>query len=104
MALAPGAGGGVGADEEEGYSRGNNDDEWDDEGHPPCFVGGQALGLDQGVKDGGHEKVGDAAAGVAKSTCEGVGCADDVLVEESSRPDLTWYEATAQDTDEKSKS
>ena len=38
---------------------------------------------DQAVEDGGHEEVGDAAAGVAESAGQGVGGADDVFVKEA---------------------
>ena len=62
------------------------------------------LILDEGVKDGRHEKVCDASACVAEATCEGVGCADDVLVEEARRPYLTWNKAATENADEESKS
>ena len=65
---------------------------------------GEMLLLDKGVKDGGHEKVCNAPACVAEATCEGVGCADDVLVEEASRPYLTWNEASTENADEESES
>ena len=64
---------------------------------------GEMLVLDKGIKDGGHEKVCDASACVAKATCEGVGRADNILVEEASRPYLTWNKAATKDTNEESK-
>ena len=67
-------------------------------------MGTEMLLLDKGVKDGGHEKVCDASACVAEATCEGICCADDVLVEEASRPYLTWNKAATENTDEEPES
>lgn len=44
--------------------------------------------------------LGDASASIAKSSREGVGCADDLLVEEPGAPDLARNEGSAQDADE----
>ena len=104
MAVCPFAGWGVGAEDEHRGGGGCDDDEGDDEGHAPGDVCREMLLLDKGVEDGGHEEVCDASACVAEAACEGVGCADDVLVEEASGPYLTWNKAAAEDTDEESKS
>ena len=63
-------------------------------------MGGHVAGGDEGVEDRGHEEVSNAAAGVAEASSEGVGGADDVLVEEAGGPDLAGDEGAAEDADE----
>lgn len=60
--------------------------------------------MDERVEDGGHEEVGNASTGISKTAGEGIGCADDIFVEEARGPDLTWDEATTEDSDEESES
>ena len=102
MAVCPFARRGVGAEDQHGGGGGCDHDEGDDEGHTPGDMCGKMLVLYKGVKDGRHKKVCDASTCVTEATCEGVGCADDVLVEEASRPYLTWNKATTKDTNEES--
>ena len=104
MAFTPFASGSVGADEEEGDGCSDNDDERDDKGDAPGLVRCETSGLDEGVEDGRHEKVGHTAAGITEAACEGVGGADDVLVKETGRPDLAGDEAATQNTHEESES
>ena len=90
----------VRAEDEHGDGGGGDEDEGHDEGDAPGDVRGEPLVQDQAVEDGGHEEVGDAAAGVAETAGEGVGGPDDVFVEEARRPDLAGYEGAAEDADE----
>ena len=79
--------------------------------------------VDERVEDGRHQKIRDSSAGtkfdisyeyypnhnqvyhlLAEARGEGVACADDVLVEESGRPDLARDEAAAENTDEETES
>lgn len=60
--------------------------------------------MDQRVEDCGHQKVCDAASSIAKACSEGVARANNVLVEESGRPNLARHKATAKDTDEETES
>ena len=60
----------------------------------------QVLVLDEGIEDGGHDKVGHSASRVSESSCQGVCSTDYVLVEEAGRPDLAGNEATAEDANE----
>lgn len=60
--------------------------------------------MDQRVEDGGHQKVCDTASSIAEACSERVARANDVLVEEPSRPYLTRHKATAKDTDEETES
>lgn len=46
----------------------------------------------------------DAAASIAPSADQCVGRSDNILVEETSRPDLTWDEGTTEDTYEEAQS
>ena len=57
------------------------------------------LGYER-VVDGWHGEVGDATTCVSEAGGDGVGGANDVLVEEASGPYLARYETAAQDTDE----
>ena len=102
MAVCPFARRGVGAEDKHGGGGGGDHDEGDDEGHTPGDMCGEMLILYKGVKDGRHKKVCDASTCVTEATCEGVGCADDVLVEEASRPYLTRNKATTKDTNKES--
>jgi hypothetical protein len=54
------------------------------------------------VVNGRHGEVGDSSASVTETSSNGVGRADDVLVEEACRPYLAWYEAATEDADEES--
>jgi len=100
VAVGPSTRRGVGAEDDHRDGRRRDDDEGHDEGDTPGDVGREAAGVDKRVEDGGHEEVGDAAAGVAPAASEGVGGADDVLVEEARRPDLAGHEGAAEDADE----
>jgi len=57
----------------------------------------KVLSRYQGVKDGRHQEVGDATACVAQPSGKRIGCADDILVEETRRPDLARHETTTED-------
>lgn len=100
LALRPLAGGAVVAEDEHADGDGNDQDEGDDKGDAPGDVGSQLLVGDERVKDGRHDKVGDAATGVAPAGGQGVGGTDDVLVKEGGGPDLAGDKGTAEDTDE----
>lgn len=56
------------------------------------------------VENGGHEEVCDASSSVAKATSQGIGGANNVLIEEARRPDLTWDKATSQDPNKETNS
>lgn len=82
LPLAPFAHGGVGAEQQQRHAREEKRNQRDNERQAPGLVGRMAMG-DEGVEHRGHDEVSDAAAGVAPATREGVGGADDVLVEEA---------------------
>ena len=60
----------------------------------------ETLLCDEGVVNGRHGEIGDASTSVTEAGGDGVGGANDVLVEEASGPYLARYETAAQDTDE----
>jgi len=65
-------------------------------------LSGLIAPVDQRVVYGRHDEVGDAATCITKASSQSIGGTDNVLVEESSRPDLAWHEGTTQDADEES--
>ena len=83
MALAPLPSRGIGAADEHSNGRDRDNDERYNECHPPCDVGCKMLILYQGVEDGRHQEVGDTPSSVTETPSQGVGCSDNVLVEES---------------------
>jgi len=89
--------------EQNTHSDGCDDDKWDDEGDSPCDVRSKALVLDERIEDSGHNEISDSTTRVTPTTCQGVRCTDDILVEEASGPDLTRDEGSAEDTDEEAK-
>lgn len=56
------------------------------------------------VEDGRHQEVGDATASIAKTTSEGIGSTNNILVEEAGRPDLTRNEAATENAHKETKS
>ena len=90
--------------EQHRYRRGSDENERHDKSNTPGDVCGKTLVQDQGVENRRHEEISDAAARVAETACQGVGCADDVFVEEAGRPDLAGDETPAQDPDEEAQS
>ena len=104
MAVLPFSGGGIGAQEQHCNGDGDDDDEGDDESHSPGLVGGHVLILDEGVEDCRHQEVCDTTSSIAKACNQSVARANDVLVEESSRPYLARHKAAAQNTDEETES
>lgn len=80
--------------------RGNNDDEWNDEGYSPSNVQGEVLILHQRVEDGGHHEVGDSSSSISPPGSKCITCSHDVLVEKSSRPYLARYKGSSEDTNE----
>ncbi|EAQ85640.1 hypothetical protein CHGG_06893 [Chaetomium globosum CBS 148.51] len=70
-----------------------------DKGDAPCLVGAVPPPMDKRIIHGRHDKVGDAAAGVAPTAREGVGGTDHVLVEPAGAPDLAGDKGAAQDSD-----
>lgn len=99
--LRPLARRGVGAQEQHGYAGGDGYDKRDDEGETPRDAVRVAPG-DEGVEDGGHDEVRDAASRVSPPSRQRVGAPHDVLIEETGRPDLARHERSAEDADEKS--
>lgn len=104
VAIGPFAIGGVGAKDDHRDSGDCDDDERDDEGDTPGDMRGKILFMDERVEDGGHEEVGYAPTGVSEASCERVGCADDVFIEEASRPDLAWNETATKNANEEPQS
>ena len=90
------------AEDEHEDCDGAYDDERHDECDSPGNMGAQVLMVNQGVKDGWHNEVGDSTSSVTPSTSKRIACSDHVLVEKSGRPHLARYEGTTQDTDEES--
>lgn len=100
--LFPTSEGRVRAEEYHAESTSDQANEGHDKGDSPCLGRSHALGSNKGVEDGWHDEVGDAAAGVAPSPRESIGCADNVLVEEAGAPDLAWDKRCSEDTNEES--
>ena len=98
--VRPFACGRVGAEEEHGDGDGDDEDAGYDEGNAPCDVLRFVLVLDETVVDGGHDEIGDAAAGVAEPRSEGIGGAHHVFVVETGRPDLAGDKGAPEDTNE----
>lgn len=93
---------GVRAEKEHGNTADEQTNERNDKGNPPCLGRAEALMSDERVKDGGHDEVSNTTAGVTPTTSQGVGGADNVLVEEASAPHLARDKGSTQDTNEKS--
>lgn len=55
---------------------------------------------DKRVENGGHEEVRDATPCITPTAGEGVGRADNILVEEDRGPDLAGHKGATEDTDE----
>ncbi|EGX94031.1 hypothetical protein CCM_02302 [Cordyceps militaris CM01] len=91
LALLPGADGRVRAQQQHAEGAGHQAHERHDKGDAPRRRRAEPLAGDERVKDGGHDEVGDAAAGVAPAAGEGVCGADDVLVEEAGAPHLARH-------------
>ena len=60
------------------------------------------LVLDERVEDSWHDEVCDSTTCVTPSTGQRVGSSDDILVKETSRPNLARHEGTTEDTNEES--
>jgi len=104
VAVGPFAVWSIGAEEKHGDGDTYNKDTGNNKRNAPGDMGGLVLVSHERVVDGGHDKVGDAAARVAEPSRQRVGGSDDVLVEEAGRPYLAGDEATSEDTDEETKS
>ena len=104
MSFRPFACRSVGAQQQHEDGRGSDQDEWNHEGNTPRFVRSEVVSVNKRIIDGRHNKVGDTTTGVAQTTSEGIGRANDILVEETSAPYLTGNEAATKDADEESKS
>ena len=100
MPVVPVTDGSVGAEQEHAGAAGDEADEGHDESDAPGLVRAHALAGDERVEDGRHDEVGDATAGVAPATGQGVGRADDVLVKPGGAQHLAGHERSAQDADE----
>ena len=101
-ALRPLAGGSIRAQQNQKRRDGHNQDTRDNERDPPGHVWSESLLLYEGVVDGWHGKVGNAAASISEASSNGVCSANNVLVEEACRPDLARHEATTKNADEES--
>ena len=55
----------------------------------------------EAIVDGRHDEVGNSAASITKASRQCIGGADNVLVKETSGPDLARHETAAEDTNEK---
>lgn len=104
MAVAPLPSWCVLAAKDESNGDSSNQDEWNDECDSPCNVSAEVLLADKRIEDGWHDEEGNPTACVTEASCEGVGCADNVLVEESSGPHLARHKRTTEYTNEKSDS
>lgn len=100
LALAPLANRRVLSEEQQRNASNNQHDQRHDERQPPGLVHGVAAGA-QGVVDGRHDKVRDAAAGVAPAARKRIRGADNILIKKAGGPHLTRHEGPAQDADEK---
>lgn len=99
VALAPAAGWGVGAEEDESDASGEDHGEWHQEGETPSLALGVSVG-DKGIVHCGHDEVGQAAAGIAKTPGQGIRSAHDILVEEAGGPNLAGDEGASENADE----
>lgn len=102
VAFGPLAGWAIWAEKDHEDGCGDDEDEWNDEGNSPCIVWSETTAANERLVDCWHDEVGDSTTGVTPSTSQSVGCTDDILVEETSRPDLARHERTTEDTNEKS--
>jgi len=102
VALAPLASWRVVAADNKAYRYENDEDTRDHKGHPPRLVRGKPI-LHQSLVHRRHDKVSDASAEVSKSTGKRISRANNILVKESSRPDLTGHKAASEDANEESK-
>jgi len=99
VAVVPFAHGGVFAEEEKAEAADDEAHEGYHKGYPPGAAGRMAKVVDERVVHGGHDEVGDTAAGVTPTARERVGRADYVLVEPSRAPDLAGHEGPAENAD-----
>ena len=90
VAVAPFASRGIRAEDQHGNSGDDNADERHDESNTPGDMGRKATLRHKTVEDGGHEKVCDTSSSVAEATGQGICRADNILIEETGGPDLTW--------------
>jgi hypothetical protein len=101
-ALRPFSGRGVRAQHDKKCRHGHDQDAGNDKGDSPSHVRSEPLLGHERVVDGWHGEVGNSSACVTKASSDGVGRADDVLVEEACGPYLARYEAATKDADEES--
>lgn len=109
--------------EEHGYCNGRNDDEGNHVGDTPGFVRSQALSVDEGVVDGGHDEAGvilsqsknpivdrlpnrnllcNSTTRVTKTSRQGAGGADNPFVKEPGTPHLARDKSATQNANKKS--
>ena len=100
VTLRPLASGCVRADNEHGDGCDCDDYKRDNEGDPPGSMGREMLGGDERVEDRRHEEVGDTTSRITKAASEGISSAHDVLVEETSCPDLARDEGPPENANE----
>lgn len=90
------------AEDNKAYRNENDEDTRDHKRHPPRLVRGKTI-LHQSLVHRRHDKVSDASTEVSKSTGKRIGRTNNILVEESSRPDLAGHKAASEDTNEEPK-
>lgn len=100
--IGPFTSGGIIAAEEEGQGNSGNQNTRNNEGYTPSNVAGKALVRHERSVDGRHDEVCDTTTGVTKTSGQGVGGADDVLVVETGCPYLARYERATKNTNEES--
>jgi hypothetical protein len=103
VTFRPFAGRSVGAEKKHAHGSRDDQDEWHNKRHTPCDMRGKSAAVDQGVENRGHDEVGDTTTSVTPAACQSVCSSDNVLVKETSRPDLAGDEGTTENADEESK-
>lgn len=88
------------AEEEEGEAAGDQADQGHDKGDAPRLAGAVSPPVNQRVVNSGHDEVSDTTTGIAPASGEGIGGADNVLVEPAGAPHLAWHKGPAEDADE----
>lgn len=120
MAVCPLPRGRVVAQAEHSDGGGDYEDEGNDVGYSPRHVGSEVMGVDERVKDGGHNEATPVSptlysvasmcelggvlsypgAGVPPATSKRIGRPHDIFVKESCAPHLARYETAAENTHE----
>lgn len=92
--------GGIGAEQEHGNGRHDDDDEWHDECDAPSDVCRVTLVVNQRVEYRRHDEICDSSPSISPASGQGIRRAHAVLIEEGCRPDLTGDKGCAKDADE----